>query len=330
MDRIPDSGSDDASSNLAGCTNGLSIKNTFIKLKSVRAMKKSIIILSFTLLILALMAGCSGNDESLNATRLRISLTDEPMPSRAESFITYEMNVDIQKIEVSLVDTIDNSENWVTLDYNAGKHNILALTNGKSIQIVDQYFPAGVLRRIRVVFGDNNYLKTSKGDKNLILDSSVKDGVVVTVNANLYANYVTNILVDINAALSVYEQNDNYFFKPVIRVFPETYGGILKGYVLPREANPQVVIANEKDTLLSLPEAADGLFVFKGLDEGEWDIYIFADPSTGYRDTIFSDSIYVGKTTEIKSKIQLRRIVEGEDTDEELDPDPDPDEDDEN
>jgi hypothetical protein len=44
---------------------------------------------------------------------------------------------------------------------------------------------------------------------------------VVAVNTNLYANYVTSIMVDINAALSFYELNGNYFFKPVLRVFPK-------------------------------------------------------------------------------------------------------------
>ena len=257
--------------------------------------------------------GCTNNDPSLNATRLRISLTDEPIGN--EPLRISELNVDIQKIEVSMLDSIDNTESWTTLDYNGGAHNILNLTNGKTKQIVDQYFQSGILRRIKITFGDNTTVKTPKGNRTLVLDPSMREGFIATVNANLYANYVSNILVDINAALSIYEQNDNIFFRPVIRVFPETYGGSLKGYVLPPEANPYVVITNEKDTIMSIPEAKDGLFLFRGLAEDKWDIYVFADPTTNYADTIFTDSVFVGKTTELKSKIILKEIDDNNDGD---------------
>ncbi len=282
-------------------------------------MRKNIIVSLIILLTITLFVGCSKNDPSFNATRLRISLTDEPISTRESSFTISELNVDIQKIEVSLMDSVDNTENWITLDYNGGLHNVLSLTNGKSKQIVDQYFPAGVLRRIRIFFGDNTYLKTSKGQINLINEETVKNGIVATINTSLYANYITNILVDINAALSFYEQNDNWFFKPTVRVFPETYGGSLKGYVLPREANPQVIIVNEKDTLLSIPESKDGLFLFRGLEEGKWDIHVLTDPRLGYKDTIFSDSVFMGQTTEIKNKIQLLKIDETDDRDDDKD-----------
>lgn len=270
-------------------------------------MKNKTILLSI-LLLLVLCGGCSKNDPSLNATRLRISLTDAPLSTRATSISITEMIVDIQKIEVSMVDSTSSSENWVPLDFKGGEYNILPLSNGKSKQIVDQYFPSGILKQIKITFGDNSKFKTFSGEKNLILDPSAKEGVILTVNANLYANYVTNIMIDINAALSFYEQNDNFFFKPNLRVFPETYGGALKGYIQPIEANPQVIIINDKDTLMTLPEMKDGMFMFLGLDKGKWDIYVLTDPQMGYKDTIFSDSIFVGKTTELKSKIVLKKI----------------------
>ena len=139
------------------------------------------------------------------------------------------------------------------------------------------------------------------------MDPEVKDGVVVEVNTNLYANYVTSIMVDINAALSFYELNGNYFFKPVLRVFPETFGGSLKGYALPLEAAPVVVIVKDEDTLLTLPERSDGMFLFKGLKEGDWKILVYSTTDLGYRDTLFVDTVFTGKTRELKSKIVLKR-----------------------
>ncbi len=269
-------------------------------------MKPIINILSALLLIISFV-GCSKNDPSINATRLRINLTNAS-PSNMQ-----ELNVDIQKIEISTVDTTNNSENWTPLDVNAGSHDIIPLLNGKSKQIVDQYFPEGVLRRIKITFGDNSTFRTFPSDeeaaatKNLVLDTQIKGGLVLEVNANLYANYISSILIDINSVLSVYESNGNFFFRPVLRVFPEIYGGSLRGYVLPAEASPIIIVANEVDTLLTLPEYTDGKFLFKGLRAGEWEVNIMANPASGYKDTTFVDTIFSGKIRELKSKIILKK-----------------------
>ncbi|HCB88791.1 MAG TPA: hypothetical protein DEP71_05850, partial [Porphyromonadaceae bacterium] len=121
------------------------------------------------------------------------------------------------------------------------------------------------------------------------------------------ANYITSIMIDINAALSFYESNGNYFLKPVLRVFPETFGGSLKGYALPVEAMPIVKIVKDKDTLFTIPEKTDGMFHFKGLKEGDWEIVVFSTSNSGYRDTLFVDTVYTGKTRELKSKIVLKK-----------------------
>ncbi len=261
----------------------------------------------FSFFILACIAGCGKNDPSLNATRLRVKLAN------ASPATVQELNVDIQKIEISTVDSTNNNENWTTLDINAGVHNIIPLVAGSSKQISDQYFPMGVLRRIKITFGDNSTIKTYPTETSaaetpkLILDPAIKDGVVLDVNANLYANYVSNILIDINSALSVYELNGNFFFRPVLRVFPETFGGSLRGYALPVEAAPVVVIAKDGDTLLTLPEFADGKFFFKGLREGDWEIHVLANPESGYKDTTFVDTVFTGKTRELKAKIVLKK-----------------------
>ena len=60
------------------------------------------------------------------------------------------------------------------------------------------------------------------------------------------------------------------------------------------------------------------MFKFIGLEEGEWEIYVYSQSGTGYVDTVFTDSIYSGKTTNLKSKITLKKYtppVEGGDDD---------------
>ena len=269
-------------------------------------MKRDLFTLAF-IMLMVVTSGCSKNDPSRDATRLRISLTDAPISIRAEAMLISEMNIDIQKIEVSAIDSTSTDENWTAINYNGGVYNILQLSNGKSKQLSDQYFSSGVLKNVRIFFGENSTIRSAGQNKPLLLDPSAKDGVVVPVNANLYANYVTNIMIDINAAMSLYVQNDNFYFKPNIRGFAETYGGSLKGYVSPLDASPQVVVTNDIDTLFTIPEMTDGMFKFLGMTAGKWDIHVFADPESGYRDTIFSDSIISGRTTEVKS-IALKKI----------------------
>ena len=270
-------------------------------------MNKNILSI-LTLLLVLFAVSCSKNDPSINATRLRISLTDAPLSSNNGEVIITELNVNIEKIEVSMVDSVDSSiENWITLTHKGELHNILALTNGRQKQIVDQYFPTGVLRQLRITFGDNSNMKANGVMRDVILDPSAKDGIVFDVNANLYANYISNIILDLNAALSLFEDNGNFIFNPSIRVFAEASTGSLKGYALPQNANPIVMITTEIDTLLTMPELADGLFVFKGLTSGKWDIHVLTDTALGYRDSIFSDTVYIGQTTDL-SKIMLRPI----------------------
>lgn len=258
---------------------------------------KAIIKILAVIYLIILFVGCSKTDASTNATRLRIKLTDAP------ALTLSELNVDIRTIEVSTVDTTNNSEKWTPLNFNGGVYNVLPLSNGKSKQIVDQYFPAGVLRRIKIVFGTNSTLKMAEEIKNLVLDPKIKDGIIMDVHANLYANYVTSIMIDINAMLSIYESNGNYFFRPVIRVFPEAFGGSLKGIALPREANPVVIVTYDKaDTLLSIPESGNGSFLFNGLKEGVWKIHVQPfDSKSEYKDTVFTDTVFTRKIRDVKT-----------------------------
>ncbi|MDO5522818.1 MAG: DUF4382 domain-containing protein [Bacteroidia bacterium] len=263
----------------------------------------------FAFLAMTFLTGCSKNDPSVNATRLRINLANAS-PANFQEF-----NVDIQKIEISTVDSTGGNESWATLDIEPSVHNITPLLSDKYKQIADQYFPMGVLRRIRITFGNNSGLRTYPTENpptaaesiSLVLDPAIQDGIIIDVNANMYANYISSILIDINSALSVYESNGNFFFRPVIRVFPETFGGALRGYASPIEAAPVVVIAKDNDTLLTLPEFTDGRFFFKGLPEGEWEINVLADPASGYKDTTFVDTVFTGRIRDLKSKIVLKR-----------------------
>lgn len=274
-------------------------KNRSIKTAYRMHGKYILSVLLFGLMSL-LFHSCGKEDVSENAARLRIKLTDAAAP------VLKEMYLHIETIDVLPVDSAGVEGEWVTLDFNGGEYNLLKLMNGKTVQLTDQYFPAGgMIDKIRLKLGNNNRMVTVT-DKPIPLEKSpnVTEHLIIdNVNAALTAHFIVSIVIDINAALSVYELNGNYYLDPRARAYPETYGGSLRGYVTPIEASPVVLITREGDSLFSLPEGSEGMFLFSGLEEGAWKVHLFANPESGYRDTIFlSDTIRQGRVTEITPK----------------------------
>jgi len=258
---------------------------------------------SLFLILFISFVSCNTDDPSDNATRLRIQLTD------AASLEIKELYIDIQSIEIMVADTLNREGEWVALPFSGGEYNLLKLMNGKSVQLVDQYFPAGGrLQKIRLMLGNNNRLLTTTNEIiPLELTTDRTEGIVIdNVDAELPSHIISSIVIDVNAALSVRESGGNYSFHPVARAFPEIRGGSLRGYVAPVEANAFIAVVQATDTFLTLPEA-DGMFMFTGLREGPCEIHVMANPLTHYRDTLLTDSIVQGKITEITPRpIQLR------------------------
>ena len=259
-----------------------------------------VMLLSFSIL------SCGKEDASENATRLRVKLTD------AASLVIKELYIDIQQIEVLVADTTGIEGEWEILQFTGGEYNLLKLMNGNSVQLVDQYFPAGgVLQKMKLILGNNNRLLTTTDSiVSLNIPSEMTDGIIIeNVNADLLANIITSVVIDVNAAMSVRESNGTYFLQPSARAFPETFGGSLRGYVAPREADAFVAVVQDTDTFLTLPEGEGGMFLFSGLNPGSWEVHIIANPLSNFRDTIFTETIEQGKITEITPKpIRLKPL----------------------
>lgn len=258
-------------------------------------MKSNFYTYYLIILTIILFTGCNIEDVSENAARLRIKLTD------ATSLTLKELHVDINEISVFATDSTNIEGEWITLDYSGGEYNLLILLNGKTVQLVDQYFPSyKKIEKIKIILGNNNRIVTiTDAPVPLQLSPEIIDGVVIeNINADLATNVISSIIIDINAALSIREINGNWFLRPSARAFPETYGASIKGYVAPIEANPYVAIIQETDTFFTFPDP-DGMFYFFGLNEGAWDIYLIANPESNYRDTVFTDTLSYGQKLEL-------------------------------
>ena len=250
------------------------------------------------LVLFIILIGCDKGDSFDNAARLRIKLTD------AASLVIKEMYVDIREISLLVTDSVNGNGEWISLDYTGGEYNLLKLMNGKSVQLIDQYFPSDVkIEKMRLQFGDNNRIITNTD--NLIQLQKVPEianGVEIELHdIELMPDVISYIIIDINAALSVTESNGNWFLNPAARAFHENWGGSITGYVAPLDANPTIAIVKDESVLFTIPEPS-GMFKFIGLEEGVWEIHIMAHPESMYRDTIFTDTLAAGENRELIPK----------------------------
>lgn len=274
----------------------------------------------YTLLVsilLFLWLACDGEDPSVNASRLRLKLTD------AASLVMKEFYVDIREISVFLVDTATYEGEWVVLDFSGKTYDVLKLRNGKMVQLVDQYLPAGtVLQQIKLKFGSDNHMVviTEKDIEPipLRLPPELEEGLVIdALPMEMRLNTISSMVVDLNASLSVViTENGDHWLYPVARAFPEVYGGKMKGYVAPPEANPYVIAIQEPDTFFTFPEIENSgdqmlMFQFIGLKEGEWEVHFVPDPESNFKDTVIIADIEQEKTFDITPKpVRLKRLTE--------------------
>jgi len=118
-------------------------------------MKSNFYTYYLIILTIILFTGCNIEDVSENAARLRIKLTD------ATSLTLKELHVDINEISVFATDSTNIEGEWITLDYSGGEYNLLTLLNGKTVQLVDQYFPSyKKIEKIKIILGNNNRIVT--------------------------------------------------------------------------------------------------------------------------------------------------------------------------
>lgn len=266
------------------------------------------------LMFLFLWQACDSEDRSVNASRLRLKLTD------AASLVMKEFHVDIREISVFLVDTATHEGEWVVLDFSGKVYDVLKLRNGKMVQLVDQYVPGGTeLQQIKLVFGNDNQIKTNIDSIiPLRVPPELEDGLVIdAIKMEMPLNTISSMVIDLNASLSVVitENGDNYLY-PVARAFPEVYGGKLKGYVAPLEASPYVITIQEPDTFITFPEIENpgdqmAMFQFVGLKEGEWEVHFVSHPESNFKDTVIIANVEQGKIFDISPKpVRLERLKE--------------------
>ncbi len=112
------------------------------------------------------------------------------------------------------------------------------------------------------------------------------------------------IKIDFDISSSIIEINGKFYLKPLLKPFCEQQFGKVYGKVFPAEAHPLVMIFNDQDKGVAIPEKS-GEYKIRGLKAGTYKV-IFKGLN-GYADQTLTDiKVVKNKETKIQD-VTLRK-----------------------
>jgi hypothetical protein len=261
-----------------------------IKFKYVKILFLSIITIFFT--------GCSENN-SMSSTQgtasISVKLMDEPGD--------YE-NVFVEVVDAKVKYESDDTENgWISLEaINTGIYDLLELTGGVDVLLADDYeIPAGELKQLRLILGENNSIVIDGEELPLRTPSAQQSGLKIHVNQMLEPNISYTFLLDFNVDESIVMAGNsgNINLKPVIRATVEASTGTINGSVTPIDIQTEISATNGVDTISTFAND-EGNFVLVGLAEGTYTVTVTPDPTSELiSQTIENVEVTVGESTDL-------------------------------
>jgi len=245
-------------------------------------------LLTSTLVMAGLLwfSACSKNEDNNGKAHLQVALTDGPGDFRA-------VYIDVQDVNINYTDSEDDG--WQSLPgFRKGRYNLLTLVNDKDTVLADAYINSGVIKEIRLVLGDDNYVVTNAGDSvHLQTPSGQTSGLKLKLNSTVSADVLYKLVLDFDVAKSIHEAGaaGKYLLKPVIRGFMAAQGGSIKGVVAPDSITTAVLAINGADTVAST-YTYQGNYLIKGIDAGTYALHFI--PSDTTLNTVIKEGVTVG------------------------------------
>lgn len=239
-------------------------------------MKKLLSYLALILFALIMAAGCSESENDQQDAGIQFRLTD--MPGEYQ-----QVNINVLSVEVKVNDSL------IVLPTNQGIYNLLEFVNGKDTLLVDDRLPSGYMTQIRLVLGEENTVMVDSVIYNLKTPSAQQSGLKLNVHEEILAGEYYSYVIDFVVEKSIVETgNGKYILKPVIKVFTEAVSGSIQGVVQPAESRSKVMAIAGEDTVSTYADTISGIFMIRGLSEGNYDMH-FTPLDTTYRDTVIYD-----------------------------------------
>lgn len=277
-------------------------------------MKKPIPFLLSLFFLSFILYSCSDStkegdiqDPDIEKSILNLYLQDSPTDYEA-------VWIDLQEINVELQEASGDSH-WEQVPLTrAGRYNLLAFRNGQDTLLSSVDVTGEKLTGIELLLGENNTVDLKNGTtRDLLIPSGDEKKVSLEVDHfDIPSDTSLELILDFDLLNSIQEppreDSGEYYISPVVHVFSKDATSSIEGWVLPEEAQPQVlVISANHDTLMTLPDYPYGFFKIRGIPAGEYELQVKPDPSTGYekaslptislsdKDTFVTDTIVLSK-----------------------------------
>lgn len=228
-------------------------------------LRNTIFYSALLLTAIIVAASCTKNETPKGSARMQVSLTDAPGNYEA-------LYIDVQDVKINT--TSDSASGWTSLDgVKRGTYNLLDLVNGKDTLLADAVIPAGRMQQIRLILGNENYVKINGERLKLETPSAQQSGLKLNIHQEVSEGITYKLLLDFDVAKSVHQTgNGKYILKPVIRTILQAVGGSIKGAVMPDSLQTAVLAIQGTDTVASTYTLNGGYFI-KGLNAGTYDLH---------------------------------------------------------
>jgi hypothetical protein len=241
-------------------------------------LRKTLALLALTTVCCVVVFSCqkgTNDNASSGKAHLAVYLTDDPGDYD-------EVVIDVRDIKINYSN--DTANGWQSLsNIRVGAYDVLKLINNKDTLLGDADLQAGKIQQIRLVLGDNNYVKIDGTTYPLQTPSAQQSGLKLSINQDVNAGIFYKLLLDFDASRSIVKTgNGKYILKPVIRTTLEAVGGSIKGFVTPDSVRTAVYAINGTDTFGTY--TSNGNYTIRAVNAGSYSL-LFVPTDTTYRDT---------------------------------------------
>lgn len=230
--------------------------------------KLKVLLIGF--LAVGFLWACESNDRVPNGmSRLQVYLVDAPGAYE-------EVNVEI--IDV-LINPEEGDNGWQSLGMiQPGVYNLLDFTGGIDTLLADTELPAGEIRQIRLLLGNDNYLVIDGNQVDLTTPSAQQSGLKINLHATLEEGILYRVYLDFDAGRSVVRAGNsgNFILKPVIRATLASQGGTIRGRVSPEDVQTRVFAIQNGDSVSTFTNE-EGHYMMRGLNPGLYTVSIFPE-----------------------------------------------------
>lgn len=242
---------------------------------------KTIKIITVTVAVLALaITGCK--KDNIDSTQsgpqgrqFHVNMTDAPA-----NFARMDITIDG-------VEAYHDSQGWIVLSSSTRTLNILSLSNGASSSIAAaNNVETGHYSKVRVHFTNANSVtvRSAVNIGNLFVAANSSTSlawagpqdyyVELTVDETISEQQGAEVLIDFDAASSVYEGVNTYVLNPAMREMRNTTTGV-RGVIAGADGEAFIQITDGVRTYSAYANAS-GQFLTRGMEPGTYTAYIWA------------------------------------------------------